>query len=165
MYVCFCRCCKELNQWDLLLEYATSKGNTNPHLVLESAWRVPNWSVMKDALAQVTPGADSPNFIIVFINKILKKSEARHSVIFFTSYLGWNFDPSPYKKLQIFFLNWFWLSFASMKFCTPPTTTTKRHVTLIDGGLLKLMQTLQKLFWLRARNSRFKLKIINIKLI
>lgn len=103
MYVCFCRCCKELNQWDLLLEYATSKGNTNPHLVLESAWRVPNWSVMKDALAQVTPGADSPNFIIVF--KILKKSEARHSVIFFTSYLGWNFDPSPYKKLQIFFLN------------------------------------------------------------
>ncbi|XP_065923524.1 transformation/transcription domain-associated protein isoform X7 [Magallana gigas] len=47
------RCCKELNQWDLLLEYATSKGNTNPHLVLESAWRVPNWSVMKDALAQV----------------------------------------------------------------------------------------------------------------
>lgn len=39
------------------------------------------------------PGADSPNFIIVF--KILKKSEARHSVIFFTSYLGWNFDPFP----------------------------------------------------------------------
>lgn len=80
MYVCFCRCCKELNQWDLLLEYATSKGNTNPHLVLESAWRVPNWSVMKDALAQVTPGGDSPNFIIVFM--ILKKSQTRHTVIF-----------------------------------------------------------------------------------
>ncbi len=49
-----CRCSKELNQWDLLLEYANSKGNTNPQLVLESAWRVPNWGLMKDALAQVT---------------------------------------------------------------------------------------------------------------
>ncbi|KAI0213609.1 Transformation/transcription domain-associated protein [Lamellibrachia satsuma] len=47
------RCSKELNQWDLLLEYASVKGNTNPHLVLESAWRVPNWTLMKDALAQV----------------------------------------------------------------------------------------------------------------
>lgn len=47
------RCSKELNQWDLMLEYANSKGNTNPHLVLESAWRVPNWALMKDALSQV----------------------------------------------------------------------------------------------------------------
>ncbi|KAL3832377.1 hypothetical protein ACJMK2_024027 [Sinanodonta woodiana] len=47
------RCSKELNQWDLLLEYANAKGNTNPQLVLESAWRVPNWSLMKDSLAQV----------------------------------------------------------------------------------------------------------------
>ncbi|CAH1788418.1 unnamed protein product [Owenia fusiformis] len=47
------KCCKELNQWDLLLDYANAKGNTNPHLVLESAWRVPNWGLMKEALAQV----------------------------------------------------------------------------------------------------------------
>ncbi|XP_064648217.1 transformation/transcription domain-associated protein-like isoform X2 [Lineus longissimus] len=47
------RTCKELNQWDLLLEYANAKGIANPHLVLESAWRVPNWSLMKDSLAQV----------------------------------------------------------------------------------------------------------------
>lgn len=47
------RCAKELNQWDILLDYANSKGNTNPHLILESAWRVPNWSMMKDALSQV----------------------------------------------------------------------------------------------------------------
>ncbi|GAB6032800.1 hypothetical protein CHUAL_012003 [Chamberlinius hualienensis] len=45
------RCCKELNQWDLLLEYGSSKGN--PFLVLDSAWRVPNWGLMKDALVQV----------------------------------------------------------------------------------------------------------------
>ena len=51
--LCHLRCSKELNQWDLLLEYANSKGNTNPHLVLESAWRVPNWALMKDALSQV----------------------------------------------------------------------------------------------------------------
>ena len=50
---CCCSCSKELNQWDLLLEYASVKGNANPHLVLESAWRVPNWTLMKDALAQV----------------------------------------------------------------------------------------------------------------
>ena len=47
------KCSKELNQWDLLLEYANSKGNTNPHLVLESAWRVPNWNLMKEAITQV----------------------------------------------------------------------------------------------------------------
>lgn len=47
------RCSKELNQWDLLLEYSHTKGNTNPHLVLESAWRVPNWVLMKEALTQV----------------------------------------------------------------------------------------------------------------
>ena len=47
------RCSKDLNQWDYLLEYANDKGNTNPHLVLESAWRVPNWGLMKGALGQV----------------------------------------------------------------------------------------------------------------
>lgn len=48
------RCAKELNQWDIIQEFASTKGNTNPHLVLESAWRIPNWSLMKDALAQVS---------------------------------------------------------------------------------------------------------------
>lgn len=47
------RCSKELNQWDLLLDYGNSKGCSNPHLVLESAWRVPNWTLMKEALSQV----------------------------------------------------------------------------------------------------------------
>ena len=47
------RCSQELNQWNHLLEYANSKGSTNPHLMLESAWRVPNWNLMKDALTQV----------------------------------------------------------------------------------------------------------------
>lgn len=47
------RCSKELNQWDLLLDYGNSKGCANPFLVLESAWRVPNWSLMKDSLFQV----------------------------------------------------------------------------------------------------------------
>jgi len=48
-----CRCCKELNQWDLLLDFANNKGNSEALLVLESAWRVPNWALMKDALSQV----------------------------------------------------------------------------------------------------------------
>ncbi|KAI1279601.1 Transformation/transcription domain-associated protein [Halotydeus destructor] len=47
------RCSKELNQWDLLLEYGNTKACANPFLVLESSWRVPNWSLMKEALFQV----------------------------------------------------------------------------------------------------------------
>nr|XP_018903777.1 PREDICTED: transformation/transcription domain-associated protein isoform X3 [Bemisia tabaci] len=47
------RCTKELNQWDNLLEFAKTKGNVNPFLVLESAWRVPNWSLMEEALSHV----------------------------------------------------------------------------------------------------------------
>ncbi|XP_064456550.1 transformation/transcription domain-associated protein-like isoform X2 [Ornithodoros turicata] len=47
------RCSKELSQWDLLLDYSNSKGCANPHLVLESAWRIPNWTLMKEALSQV----------------------------------------------------------------------------------------------------------------
>lgn len=47
------RCTKELNQWDSLLEYASSKPCSNPMLVLESAWRVPNWPMMREALILV----------------------------------------------------------------------------------------------------------------
>lgn len=47
------RCSKELNQWDLLLDYGNSKGSANPFIVLESAWRVPQWNLMKEALYQV----------------------------------------------------------------------------------------------------------------
>ncbi|KAG9509570.1 Transformation/transcription domain-associated protein, partial [Fragariocoptes setiger] len=47
------RCSKELNQWDTLLEYGNSKLCGNPILVLDSAWRVPNWHMMKDALKLV----------------------------------------------------------------------------------------------------------------
>ena len=47
------RCSKELNQWDSLLEFATSKNSTNPFLMLESSWRVPNWALMKQAILQV----------------------------------------------------------------------------------------------------------------
>ncbi|XP_033222256.1 transformation/transcription domain-associated protein [Belonocnema kinseyi] len=47
------RCTKELNQWDLLLEYGTKKNERNPFLILESSWRIPNWPLMKEALTQV----------------------------------------------------------------------------------------------------------------
>ncbi|TRZ04491.1 hypothetical protein DNTS_027557 [Danionella cerebrum] len=47
------RCSKELNQWEPLTEYGQSKGNNNPYLVLECAWRVSNWAAMKEALVQV----------------------------------------------------------------------------------------------------------------
>uniref|UniRef100_UPI00358FE8D5 transformation/transcription domain-associated protein-like isoform X3 n=1 Tax=Myxine glutinosa TaxID=7769 RepID=UPI00358FE8D5 len=47
------RSCKELNQWEALTEYGLAKGHVNPHLVLDCAWRISNWTAMKDALAQV----------------------------------------------------------------------------------------------------------------
>lgn len=49
----YVHCAKELNQWDLLMEYGSNKKSENPFLVLESSWRIPNWTVMKDALLQV----------------------------------------------------------------------------------------------------------------
>lgn len=47
------RCARELNQWDLLLNYGKNRMEKNPFLVLESAWRIPQWDLMKDAIAQV----------------------------------------------------------------------------------------------------------------
>ncbi|XP_044007561.1 transformation/transcription domain-associated protein isoform X2 [Aphidius gifuensis] len=47
------RCAKELNQWDLLLDYGSKKMERNPFLILESSWRIPNWAMMKEALSQV----------------------------------------------------------------------------------------------------------------
>ncbi|KAB7505950.1 Transformation/transcription domain-associated protein [Armadillidium nasatum] len=47
------RCAKELNQWELTLEYGRSNAGSDPLLVLESCWHVPNWPLMKDALSHV----------------------------------------------------------------------------------------------------------------
>ncbi|EDV27262.1 uncharacterized protein TRIADDRAFT_23101 [Trichoplax adhaerens] len=47
------KCSKELGQWDLLLDFGKMKQHPNPLLVLESAWRVPDWAAMKEALNQV----------------------------------------------------------------------------------------------------------------
>ncbi|EPQ15807.1 Transformation/transcription domain-associated protein [Myotis brandtii] len=47
------RCAKELNQWEALTEYGQSKGHINPYLIMECAWRVSNWTAMKEALVQV----------------------------------------------------------------------------------------------------------------
>lgn len=51
----FLRCAKELNQWDTVLEYGKNNATQNPFLILESAWKVPDWKLMKEALAQVEP--------------------------------------------------------------------------------------------------------------
>ncbi|XP_076255473.1 transcription-associated protein 1-like [Rhynchophorus ferrugineus] len=46
------RCAKELQMWDFLTEYAKA-GTYNPDLILESAWRISNWELMKEALSEV----------------------------------------------------------------------------------------------------------------
>ncbi|XP_065666832.1 transformation/transcription domain-associated protein isoform X3 [Hydra vulgaris] len=47
------RCAKELGQWDVLIEFGKSKAQSNDLIVLESAWRIPDWQAMKEALTQV----------------------------------------------------------------------------------------------------------------
>ena len=47
------RCAKELGQWDVLIESGKSKAQSNDLIVLESAWRIPDWQAMKEALTQV----------------------------------------------------------------------------------------------------------------
>ncbi|XP_045469394.1 transcription-associated protein 1 isoform X2 [Harmonia axyridis] len=46
------RCMKEQNQWEALKEYAKN-GVYDPFLLLESAWRIPQWDVVKDVLTHV----------------------------------------------------------------------------------------------------------------
>ena len=43
---------KELNQWETLSEYANTKDGANPSIILESAWRLPNWNTMKGRVQQ-----------------------------------------------------------------------------------------------------------------
>lgn len=50
------RCSKELNQWDVVLEYSSSKTGADPFGVLEASWRSSNWSTAKEALGQVELG-------------------------------------------------------------------------------------------------------------
>lgn len=51
--VSYFRCLKELNKWEELLSIGSNPDNANPFLVLEYAWRQPNWNAMKEALEQV----------------------------------------------------------------------------------------------------------------
>lgn len=44
---------QEMNQWESLKDLATTKTVQEPFLLLECAWRLPNWNLMKDALTQV----------------------------------------------------------------------------------------------------------------
>lgn len=44
------RCSKELNQWDFIIEYGSNPDFSNPIAVLESAWRIPDWNAMQNAV-------------------------------------------------------------------------------------------------------------------
>lgn len=47
------RCAKELNMWDIILDYAQMHKDKKAFLIMESAWRVPDWALMKQALLRV----------------------------------------------------------------------------------------------------------------
>nr|XP_022907724.1 transformation/transcription domain-associated protein [Onthophagus taurus] len=46
------RCAKELSQWEFIAEYSKHT-HYNAYGLLESAWRIPNWEYMKEALTNV----------------------------------------------------------------------------------------------------------------
>lgn len=46
-------CARELNQWDVVMDYAQMHKDKKAFLVMESAWRVPDWALMKQALLRV----------------------------------------------------------------------------------------------------------------
>lgn len=50
------RCAKELNQWDIVLDFAKMHKDRKALLIAESAWRVPDWEVMKQALVRTDQG-------------------------------------------------------------------------------------------------------------
>lgn len=47
------RCAKELSQWDIILDYAQMHKDKKYFLIMETAWRVPDWATMKMALSRV----------------------------------------------------------------------------------------------------------------
>ena len=47
------RCAKELNEWDILLNYGQTNKEKHAFLIMDSAWRVPDWDLMKEALLRV----------------------------------------------------------------------------------------------------------------
>lgn len=47
------RCARELNQWDIILDYAKMHKDKKSLLITDSAWRVPDWDVMKQALLRI----------------------------------------------------------------------------------------------------------------
>ncbi|XP_019851030.1 PREDICTED: transformation/transcription domain-associated protein [Amphimedon queenslandica] len=51
----WCKCSRELCKWDVLNDFGKAHGGTNPFLVLENAWRVQDWSAMREASTQAEP--------------------------------------------------------------------------------------------------------------
>lgn len=47
------RCTRELNEWNVLLDYAQSNRDKHAFLIMDCAWRVPDWNLMKSALLKV----------------------------------------------------------------------------------------------------------------
>lgn len=92
------RCAKELNQWDLVQDYGSSEASRNPLLVLESAWRVPNWACMKEALAHVEQSypkelAWKVRVVVVVVHVYQQGSKGiwNHSNHYHSSISTWNF--------------------------------------------------------------------------
>lgn len=47
------KCSQELNQWDILKDYGNLRHINDPYLIIESAWRIPNWSLMRESIGQI----------------------------------------------------------------------------------------------------------------
>lgn len=54
---------KELNQWDVLKDFANHQAVSDSMLLVECAWRMPQWQLMNDALQQVPYSSSIVNFL------------------------------------------------------------------------------------------------------
>jgi len=82
--ILYYRCSKELNQWDILLEYSKLNGHLNPFLILDSAWRIPDWHVMSEALSCVDNTCPKEFLwkvlIEIFLIKLLYRLSISHNI-------------------------------------------------------------------------------------
>lgn len=79
------RTVKEQNQWEILLELGGHNNYKNPFLVLDSAWRIPNWPVMKEILTQLEHNCPREMAWKVLRHNNLQKTLHKHFIISFSS--------------------------------------------------------------------------------
>lgn len=63
------RCTKELNDWNILISYAQSNRDKYAFLLMDCAWRISDWNLMKQTIARVEQiNSKQPNYALSLFN-------------------------------------------------------------------------------------------------